>query len=56
LLAAEGLPGVPVDPDGNPYQLTREGRILVENPDDFPFITKGTPPGYKPSESQYRKH
>lgn len=48
LLAAEGLRGVPVDPDGNPYRLTREGRILVEKPDDFSFITKGTPPGYKP--------
>jgi tetratricopeptide (TPR) repeat protein len=47
LLAAEGLRGVPVDPDGNPYRFTREGRILVEKPDDFPFITKGTPPGYK---------
>lgn len=52
LLAAEGLHGVPVDPDGNPYRLTREGHILVEKPDDFPFITKGTPPGYKP---QFRK-
>jgi len=48
LLPAEGLRGVPVDPDGNPYRLTREGRILVEKPDDFSFITKGTPPGYKP--------
>ena len=48
LIAAEGLRGVPVDPDGNPYRLTREGRILVEKPDDFSFITKGTPPGYKP--------
>jgi tetratricopeptide (TPR) repeat protein len=48
LLAAEGLRGVPVDPDGNPYRLTREGRILVEKPDDFSFITKGSPPGYKP--------
>ena len=47
LLAAEGLRGVPVDPDGNPYRFTREGRIQVEKPDDFPFITKGTPPGYK---------
>jgi tetratricopeptide (TPR) repeat protein len=52
LLAAEGLRGVPVDPDGNPYRFTREGRILVEKPDDFPFITRGTPPGYKP---QFRK-
>ena len=55
LLAAEGLRGVPVDPDGNPYRLTREGRILVESPDDFPFITKGTAPGYKPSPANSRK-
>jgi tetratricopeptide (TPR) repeat protein len=49
LAAAERLPAVPVDPDGTPYKLTPEGRVLVQNPDDFPFITKGTPPGYKPS-------
>ena len=49
LCAAEHLPGVPVDPDGNPYTMTPEGRILVQNPDDFPFISKGVPPGYKPS-------
>jgi tetratricopeptide (TPR) repeat protein len=49
LVAAEHLPGVPVDPDGNPYQLSPEGRVLVQNPDDFSFITKGTPPGYKRS-------
>src|SRR5216684_2057944 len=48
LAAAEGLRGIPVDPDGNPYRMTAEGRILVKNPDDFPFITTGTPPGYKP--------
>jgi tetratricopeptide (TPR) repeat protein len=49
LAAAERLPGVPADPDGHPYKLDAEGRVLVENPDDFPFITKGTPPGYKPA-------
>jgi len=49
LIAAEHLPSVPVDPNGHPYLVTPEGRILVENPDDFPFITQGTPPGYKPS-------
>jgi tetratricopeptide (TPR) repeat protein len=48
LVAAEGLRGIPVDPDGNSYRMTAEGRILVKNPDDFPFITTGTPPGYKP--------
>jgi tetratricopeptide (TPR) repeat protein len=47
LAAAEHLPGIPGDPDGNAYKLTPEGRVLVENPDDFPFITKGTLPGYK---------
>jgi tetratricopeptide (TPR) repeat protein len=47
LIAAEHLPGIPVDPDGHPYQMTPEGRIQVQNPDDFPFITNGLPSGYK---------
>lgn len=47
LARAEGIPGIPVDPDGNPYKLTPEGRILVEHPENFPFISKGTPPGYE---------
>ncbi len=49
LAAAEGLAGTPVDPDGDPYRLTSEGRIEVREPDDFPFASKGLPPGYKPS-------
>jgi tetratricopeptide (TPR) repeat protein len=49
LAAAEHLPGIPVDPDGNPYELSFDGQVLVQHPDDFPFITKGTPPGYKRS-------
>jgi len=49
LAAAEHMNGVPIDPDGNPYVLTREGRIQLAKPDDFPFVTKGLPPGYKPS-------
>lgn len=49
LAAAEHLPGIPADPDGNAYKLTPEGRVLVEHPDDFPFCTKGLPPGYKRS-------
>jgi len=48
LLAAEGIAGVPVDPDGHPYKMTPEGRIEVPVPDDFPFATKGLPPGYNP--------
>jgi hypothetical protein len=47
LLAAEGMSGIPVDPDGHPYIMTPEGRIEVRVPDDFPFVTKGLPPGYK---------
>ena len=49
LAATEHLPGIPGDPDGNAYQLTPEGRILVQHAEDFPFITKGMPLGYKPS-------
>ena len=48
LVIAEHLPGFPVDPDRNPYQLTLNGQVQVQNPDDFPFITKGLPPEYKP--------
>jgi tetratricopeptide (TPR) repeat protein len=48
LAAAEHLPGIPVDPDGNPYKLTPDGRVEVRNPDDFSFATRGFPPGYKP--------
>lgn len=48
LAAVEHLPRIPVDPDGRPYTLTPEGRIEVQNPDDFNFLTKGMPPGYKP--------
>ena len=48
LIAAEGWRSVPVDPDGRPYRFTPEGRILIQQPDDFPFATKGLPPGYHP--------
>jgi tetratricopeptide (TPR) repeat protein len=48
LVAAEGLRGVPVDPDRRPYKLTPAGRVEVEVPDDFPFAIKGLPPGYTP--------
>lgn len=53
LALAAGLRGIPVDPDGNPYKLTPEGRVLVENPDDFAFLTKGIPPGYKPAPPKF---
>jgi len=51
LLAAEGLAGTPVDPDGHPYKLTPEGRVELRVPEDFPFVTRGLPPGFKPKFS-----
>jgi len=50
-IPGSGIPGsgIPADPDGNPYKLTADGRVLVEKPEDFPFITRGLPPGYKPT-------
>ena len=53
LAEAEHWRGIPVDPDGIPYNLTLEGQVLVENPDEFPFITKGTPPGYVPAPPKF---
>jgi tetratricopeptide (TPR) repeat protein len=47
LAVAEHSRGIPVDPDGNPYIMTPDGQVLVQNPDNFSFITKGVPPGYK---------
>ncbi len=48
LVRAGYLPGIPIDPDGNPYKLTSDGRVLISEPDNFPFISKGLPPGYIP--------
>jgi tetratricopeptide (TPR) repeat protein len=55
LAAAAHLPALPADPDGQPYKLSAEGRVLVQNPDDFPFITTGTPPGYKPPPPKFHE-
>ena len=49
LAAAEHLRGIPVDPDGNAYILSFDGQVQVAKPEDFPFITRGLPPDYKPS-------
>lgn len=50
LTKAGFLPGIPVDPDGHSYKLTSEGRVELANPDDFPFVSKGLPAGYKQSD------
>jgi hypothetical protein len=49
LALAENLGGIPADPDGDAYQLTPEGRIELAKPEDFPFASKGLPPGYTPA-------
>ena len=54
LTAVERLSGSPVDPDGHPYKLTPEGRVEIRVPDDFPFATKGLPPGYKPAPKYHQ--
>jgi tetratricopeptide (TPR) repeat protein len=46
LRAAGLLRGIPLDPLGNPYKLTSNGQVLLENPEDFPFVEKGLPPDY----------
>lgn len=49
LEAAGMLSGAPLDPFGHPYKfISSDGRVEVQSPDDFPFIQKGMPPGYKP--------
>ncbi|HZU44285.1 MAG TPA: hypothetical protein VE994_16530 [Terriglobales bacterium] len=47
LSSAGYLPGIPVDPLGNPYKLVENGRIEVSEPDRLPFIQQGLPHGYK---------
>jgi tetratricopeptide (TPR) repeat protein len=48
LMRSGWMRNIPVDPLGNPYKLMPDGRVELRNPDDFPFIRKGTPPGYMP--------
>jgi len=46
LQAAGVLQAIPVDPLGQTYRLIPDGKVEVRDPDDLPFITQGTPPGY----------
>jgi hypothetical protein len=48
LRSAGMLSSIPVDPLGVPYKLVSGGGIEVREPDNLPFIEKGTPPGYVP--------
>ncbi len=38
--------GIPLDPLGNPYVLSANGRVLLRDPDRLPFVEKGLPGGY----------
>jgi hypothetical protein len=49
LIGAGFLRGVPIDPNGKPYKMMADGRIEVSDPDDFPFLERGLPPGYTPN-------
>ncbi|HVJ06202.1 MAG TPA: hypothetical protein VM578_11065 [Candidatus Saccharimonadales bacterium] len=40
---------VPVDPKNHPYQVV-DGRVQVSQPELFPFITRGLPPGMEPGD------
>jgi len=55
-MAAGGyLRGVPLDPNRKPYRLTPGGRVLVQDPEDLPFITQGLaeePSQQQPNESK----
>ena len=44
MVATGYMRGVPLDPTRRPYRLLPEGRVQVQVPEDFPFITKGLPP------------
>ncbi len=44
------IQGTPADPKGNPYKLMPDGRIEVQNPASFYFITRGLPPGVEPPQ------
>jgi tetratricopeptide (TPR) repeat protein len=50
MVVAGVLDGIPADPLGHEYKLEPGGKVTVSRPDDLPFIIKGLPPGYVPSD------
>ena len=48
MISAGLLYGLPVDPRGDLYRLVN-GRVQVAQPEYFPFITRGLPPGQAPA-------
>jgi tetratricopeptide (TPR) repeat protein len=45
------LRATPVDPVGNEYLIDAGGNVFIADPEHFPFVEKGLPPGYVPSSS-----
>lgn len=43
LISIGALPGVPLDPTGQPYILRADGRVLVSDAKKLPFIHQGKP-------------
>ena len=53
-LEATGMLRVlPLDPLGHAYKLEAHGKVEVRDPDQLPFIEKGTPPGYVPPTPKF---
>ena len=48
LIRAGLLRGIPLDPTGRAYRMMPDGTVVVRDPDDLPFITKGIPENYTP--------
>jgi hypothetical protein len=47
-MASAGLlRGIPEDPLGKPYRLTSDGKVVVTDPDDLPFVENGLPSDYR---------
>lgn len=49
MTSANLLPGIPLDPHGQPYVLNPDGTIEVRHPEKFKFLVKGTPKGFVPA-------
>jgi hypothetical protein len=52
MVAAGYLRGVPLDPARRPYRLLPDGRVSLQVPEDFPFITRGLEEPSKPGQGE----
>ena len=52
MVAGGFLRGIPIDPTRKPYRLMAEGKVILQVPEDFPFITQGLAEGPQPSNRQ----